>query len=141
MRRINRCLNSQLMEICLNSMELEGLNTLIKSYLPPHIANYCNIGSFVRGSLTLAVSNAAWATELRYNLPELRDRLRKEAGLYQLTGIKLIIEDTKNVLPPTKSSKTLALTMNSRSVIHCASEQCNYEPLKEALQKLANLPE
>ncbi|WP_242604045.1 DciA family protein [Legionella jamestowniensis] len=128
------------MEICLTSMELEGLNTMIKNYLPPHLAKHCKVGSFIKGSLSITISNAAFATELRYSVPELRDRLRKEAGLYYLTGIKILIEAPSAQLSSnTKTTKTATLSSNSRQAIHSASQQCNYEPLKEALQKLANL--
>ncbi|ASQ44952.1 DUF721 domain-containing protein [Legionella clemsonensis] len=142
MRRINRCLNPKLMEICLTSMELEGLNTMIKRYLPPQIANHCKVGSFIKGSLSLTISNAAWATELRYSVPELRDRLRKEAGLHSLTGIKILIEESSAAISANvKTTKATTLSVNSRYTIHSASQQCTYEPLKNALRKLANLPE
>ncbi|KTC76772.1 DUF721 domain-containing protein [Legionella brunensis] len=138
MRRINRCLNSQLQEICQNALELEGLSTLVKTHLPPHLSNYCKVGSFLKGALTLTITNAAWATELRYNLPELRDKLRKEAGLYQLTGIKISIESENNPLTAiSKTKRTITLSPAARNAIHIASEQCDYEPLKEALQQLA----
>ncbi|WED43237.1 DUF721 domain-containing protein [Legionella cardiaca] len=138
MRRINRCLNPQLLEICQNAIELEGLNALVKTYLPAHLVNYCNVGSFLRGSLTLTITNSAWATELRYAIPELRDKLRREAGLYQLVGIKItVIEENSHQLATCNKNKTIPLSNSARDTIRIASEQCNYEPLKKALQQLS----
>lgn len=141
MRRINRCLNPQLVEICQNAMELESLNSLVKTFLPSHLTNYCNVGSFIRGSLTLTIPNANWATELRYLIPELRDKLRKDAGLYQLTGIKIGIIENAESNYSKKSKKKLSLSNAARTAIYSASEQCDYEPLKTALRQLATQEE
>ena len=84
MRRINRCLNPRLVEICQRTRQLEALNSAIKQCLPYALKEHCQVGSFNKGCLIIVVSDPAWASELRYSIPELRDTLRSEAGLYQL---------------------------------------------------------
>lgn len=136
MRRINRCLNNQLLEICQRTIQLEELNLKLHHFLPEALREHCHVGSFTKGCLLLSISDAAWASQLRYSLPELRDKLRSEAGLYQLTSIKVSVANKETH----KVSKPLAkanISTKARETILMSSEQCDYLPLKEALQRLA----
>ncbi|KTD18215.1 DUF721 domain-containing protein [Legionella jordanis] len=136
MRRVNACLNKQLSAICENALQLEALNVLIKGYLPQHLIAHCQVASFTKGNLTIQVTHAAWATELRYLCPELRDRLRKDAGLYQLTGIKISLSPPLAADSHNKSKSGRILSESARTSIMDASEGCQYEPLKRALKRL-----
>lgn len=89
MRHITRCSNVILTEICQQAIKLEALTAKIKPYLPEALREDCTVGSFNNGCLTLVITNPMWAVQLRYSLPELRDTLRKEAGIHQLASIKI----------------------------------------------------
>ena len=141
MRPINRCLNPQLLEICQRAIQLDELNSKLKHYLTPPLSEHCQVGSFNKGCLLLTVSNAAWATELRYSLPVLRDQLRKEAGLYQLTSIKIHIAEICQQTSPAPKSQKKTLSTSARHFIKEAGEHCNYPPLQNALYKLAESKE
>lgn len=136
MRRINRCLNTRLMDICKRTIKLEELNTKLQDYLPPSLLTHCNVGSFNHGCLVIVTSDPVWASQLRYSLPELRDKLRRDAGIYQLTSIKvtLTIDElptiNKTITPPILSTK-------AREIITAGGDECDYQPLKEALHRLA----
>jgi hypothetical protein len=137
MRSISRCLNKQLLDLCQRSMQLEELSNKVRQLLPENLASVCQVGSFSKGCLTLSTSNAAWASQLRYAIPELRDKLRKEAGMYQLSSIKIqIIEATVHYEKPNNAPHEL--TEKAKATIISESEQCTYQPLKKALFHLAN---
>lgn len=137
MRIISRCLNKQLLDICQRSMQLEELSKKVSQILPENLASACHVGSFSKGCLTLTTSNAAWASQLRYAIPELRDKLRKEAGMYQLTSIK--IQLVEPIVQSTKQPHTShELTEKAKASIIRESEQCSYQPLRKALLHLAN---
>lgn len=89
MHHIGQCFNPKLAEIVKQVAKLAELNRIVREYLPERLREYCMIGNFNRGLLTLNTTDSVWATQLRYLLPELREHLRKEAGLYQLTSIKI----------------------------------------------------
>lgn len=95
MRSISHCLNQQLVDICQRSVQLEELSNKLSQWLPTELVGECQVGSFNKGCLILITSNAAWASQIRYLIPELRDKLRTEAGLYQLSSIKVSV-----VIPP-----------------------------------------
>lgn len=137
MRRINRCLNPRLVEICQRNIQLEELNVKLHAYLPAPLNTHCQIGSFNKGCLVIVVNDAAWASQLRYMLPELRDKLRKEAGIYQLSSINISIIPEISSQQSTKKIETPKLSAKARAVIMESEKQCSYQPLREALYKLA----
>ena len=91
MRHITRCINNQLAEICQRAIKLEELNARIYNYLPETLRDQCHVGSFNNSCLVLVTSDPVWASQLRYALPELRDKLRSEAGIHQLASIKVSV--------------------------------------------------
>lgn len=138
MRPISHCLNEQLLTICQRVWQLEALNSKVKNYLLPPLADQCTVVSYNNNCLVINTNNASWATELRYRLPELRDNLRKQ-GFYKLSSIKIIMNEKSNLKhKPQRSSLTPPiLSRVAQNALHEASKKCNYQPLKEALLRLA----
>jgi hypothetical protein len=137
MRHITKCLNAKLADLCERNIQIETLNLMLKNYLPQELQANCAVGSFNRGCLVLIIKDPVWATQLRFMLPELRDKLRKDAGLYQLSSINIqaFIEPTIKI---TKKIKSRTLSSKARVAINNTALQCSYEPLQKALQKLSN---
>lgn len=108
MRHISRYISSELTSIYNQSKKLAEIAQILKLCLPENLEKNCQIGSFVKGSLILVVEDAVWATQIRYFLPEIRDKLRGNAKLYQLSSIKIIIDPnlyTKNLTTTTTIKK------------------------------------
>lgn len=137
MRSIRHCLNKQLADICQRSVQLEELSNKVLQLLPPELIPWCQVGSFNKGCLVLTTTSAAWASQLRYAVPELRDKLRKEAGMYQLTSIKINIVEP--VIQYNKPEKSLSpeLSDKAKASIISESQHCAYQPLRKALLHLA----
>lgn len=138
MQRINQCLNTKLAEIYKRAMAIGQLNGIIIHYLPENLRDHFTVGSFSGGNLVLITTNPIWASQLRYHLPDLRDILRKDAGLYQLASIKINVA-ADAILPTAEKSspRYLPLSASARETIMSSSEQCDYGPLKTALKHLA----
>lgn len=138
MKPIKDCLNPQLIKICQHTKQLETLNETLKRYLSSPLVDHCQVGHFAQGCLVITTTSSSWATELRYSLPNLRDKLRKEAGLYQLASIKIqIIEQTTQPTTPAKSRNKVTLSAAAREIIENAAAQSTYPPLQDALYKLS----
>ena len=138
MRSISRCLNKQLADICQRSVQLEELSNKVIQLLPEQLANECQVGSFNKGCLILTTSNAVWASQLRYAIPELRDKLRKDAGFYQLTSIKIAISEPMTHYENQVQQKNHQLSEKAKAIIISESQLCHYEPLQKALLHLAD---
>lgn len=114
MRHITRCLNTQLAEICQRAIKLEELNTKIYNYLPENLRERCYVGSFNKSCLTLITHDPAWASQLRFALPQLRDKLRGEAGIHQLASIKVTVSTEQCNAAILKSPKKNELSTTAR---------------------------
>ena len=136
MRSISHCLNKQLADICQRAVQLEALANKIRKLLPESLAKECNVGSFNQGCLVLTTTNGVWASQLRYVVPELRDQLRKEGGIYQLSSIKVIVVEsiTSNEKPDQLPKHSLS--EKAKATIISESQRCTYEPLQKALLHL-----
>lgn len=113
MRHITRCLNTQLADICQQAIKLEELNAKVYDYLPETLREKCHVGSFNKSCLILVASDPVWAAQLRYALPELRDKLRGEAGIHQLASIKITV-NTEDYATVIKSPPPRVLTNTAR---------------------------
>lgn len=136
MRPIRNCLNKQLTELCQRSVQLEVLSHQISQFLPSELAEVCQVGSFDKGCLVLTTKDASWASQLRFAVPELRDKLRKDAEMYQLSSIKITVTSGKLHENIKKETTKPALSDKAKAAIIHESEQCSYPPLKRALMHL-----
>ena len=140
MKSIRQCLNKRLIELCESAMQLEELSLKVARLLPTELANQCQVGSFNKGCLVLITHDASWASQLRYAIPELRDKLRKNERLYQLSSIKIVVTPpTINDYKRAKSTSAPKLTIKAQKTLLQESEQCSYQPLKRALLNLAQI--
>jgi hypothetical protein len=137
MKPIIDCLDIHLRDLHQRALQLDELNCKVKANLPASLNNYCQVVAFSQGCLVLSATNAAWATELRYCLPELRDKLRR-AGLHQLASIKISLADFDPHQPFKKTANRIKLSASAETNLRKASELCAYQPLKEILYRLAS---
>lgn len=137
MRPIKNCLNKQLTDLCQRSELLGKLSSKIALMLPEDLAKNCQVGSFNQGCLILTTSDAVWASQLRYLVPDLRDKLRAEAGLYQLSSIKIKVHTPETPIEKPKKQAKHNLSDKAKASIISESEFCSYMPLKKALMRLA----
>ncbi|KTD22528.1 DUF721 domain-containing protein [Legionella londiniensis] len=136
MRRINRCLNPRLADICQNALYLDELNQKVLQFLPESFRAQVKVGSYNKGKLVLIASNQEWASQLRYILPELRDKLRVDGKIYHLTTIQLKL-DAEPSSPLPKQKPTTIISDKARQTIEILGRQCTYKPLQDALMRLA----
>lgn len=141
MRSISHCLNKQLADICQRSVQLEELADKIAKLLPEPFVKEFQVGSFNKGCLVLTTTSSVWASQLHYMIPELRDKLRKEGGMYQLSSIKVMVVEPpvmhEKKTPPQKHK----LSDKAKATIISESQYCTYEPLQKALLNLAESSE
>ena len=136
MKSIRYCLNKQLADLCKHAVALEELAEKINQLLPANLAPYCKISSFNKGCLILSTSDASWASQIRYAIPELRDKLR-QAGIYQLSSIKVSVDNQLQHYKKPQQTIHYELTQQTKENIISESQHCTYEPLRKALIHLA----
>lgn len=125
------------MELCQRSIQLEELSSKVAQLLPAHLAAVCRVGSYNKGCLVLTTQDSVWASQLRYALPELRDRLRKEAAMYQLSSVQIMVQIPTTAGAQKNRATPPHLSDGAKATIINESQQCAYQPLKKALLHLA----
>lgn len=137
MPSIAHCLRQPLAALGQDTLQLQALTKTVHSLLPPQLALQCQVSHFSKeGRLLLTTSQATWASQLNYFIPELRDKLRKEAGLHQLSSIKVKVQDP-SLYKKTTPKAPFTLSDQTKATIISESQLCSYQPLKKALLHLA----
>lgn len=83
--------------------DLESLTRIFRNAVDPEAAKNCRLASVDNRVLHLAVKNAAWASRMRYQLPELLKNLRTQPEFHTITSIKYFVE-RQFTAPSTKRS-------------------------------------
>jgi hypothetical protein len=118
-------------------MELNQLNEIWRTENTADLAQHSRIANFRDSCLVIEVDNAAWATRLRYLLPDLKQQLMKHAALKNLKKIEWYIQphfhpiSQPSKLPPVLSNNSTQLLKNTALNIKTS-------PLQESLMRLAN---
>ena len=141
MRQITQCFNATLASIYQEVTELNRLTALVQAYLGKDEASGavpCDVSRFSKGTLVLAVKDAVWAAKLRYELPSLRDHLRRAGGLHQLTSIRIHLSPSTHApVQKKKNLHTPHLSEQTKHMISDSAKHCQNAPLKAALERLS----
>ena len=117
--------------------QLTKLNQIWQSEICIDLAEHTRVANFRDGYLIIECDGAAWATRLRYTLPDITQKLLKHADLRDLTHIEWSIQPQFHApntqlsqLPPVLSSASAKLLKN-------AADTIQVKPLQEALLRIA----
>jgi hypothetical protein len=66
---------------------LRELNTLFSRYIDAEFAKHCQVVKYEKNCLFVLVPNGHWTTQLRFQIPDLMEKLKKHVELKNLNGI------------------------------------------------------
>lgn len=92
MKILKDCFPKNLQHIFKTIEKIDIANSLVKEYLPEELKSCCIVTNLRQNVLVLAVSDGVWASQLRYQLPELLRVLRKEPMFCGLIKIEIIMK-------------------------------------------------
>ena len=118
--------------------QLASLNLLWQKHVDINLVKYSRVANWRDNCLIIEVDSSAWATRLRYALPDLLAKLKLEK---ELTGIKYIEwyiqpETLQSAKPTPRKPKPISAT--TASMIYDAAEYMSNAKLKKALLTLAD---
>jgi len=117
--------------------QLYRLSALVKEKLGPEFAPHTQVGNIRGNTLVLFVASTAWATRLRYQVPELLKHFAADQKLNRIREIKIRITPESS---PRSASQGRRATMsqNAAYCIQQCAETVDDEKLSGALNRLAN---
>lgn len=117
------------------AQRLGQLQQLLDSQLQPAARPHCRVASWRDGSLLLVITDAHWATRLRY---QQRRLLRQLQAFDEFAGLARILFKVQPHIEPAKPPRTANLSPAAAETLHEAAEGISNPRLKAALERLAS---
>lgn len=117
---------------------LRRLSERVMPLVDPDIAPYCELANFRAGSLIFVVDSGVWATRLRYTFPDLLNRLRFEARLFDVANLQCVVrKHSPTRQKPAVTRPALQMSEENASLFEALAEQETDPLLAAALKRLA----
>ncbi|HVV68118.1 MAG TPA: DciA family protein [Gammaproteobacteria bacterium] len=130
--------NDWFRKLKLQLKQVEYLQTLFLKAVDWELGQHCQILEFSSGRLSLAVSNANWATHVRYHTPELIKLLRLVAEFRDLKSIFCYVHPDPKDIKVGLTTPPNPIPEESAASIAEVAKGIKDIRLKNALLKLAN---
>ncbi|MDQ8039839.1 MAG: DUF721 domain-containing protein [Rickettsiella sp.] len=116
---------------------LKKINQLWQAEIPLEICQHSRVANFRENCLVIEIDSAAWATRLRYLIPDLTKKLAKNPLLNSLKQIEWYIQP--NFHPSSAKSTNLSLSLSDRNAHLLRNTAMNIKgkPLQDALVRLS----
>ena len=120
--------------------ELQQLSGLFSQNLEPSLAQHCQVSRIDKGCLIVMVDNGHWATQLRFQIPQLLAKLRASPSLQDLKGIicKVRPEYAPHPQNRKKPRKTASISEKTAENILTTAQSIQDHTLREILEKIAS---
>ena len=116
---------------------LAEVNRALHSYLAAPLNAHCQLQNIKGQWAVVHVDSSAWATRLRYQIPQLLKFLQSLPGLGQLKEIQIQIRPPRHQAPKPKA-RSAQFSAASAAAVHALAESTSDPKLSAALRRLAN---
>jgi hypothetical protein len=120
--------------------ELRRFNTLLTEHLnDTDIAKHCQVVKFdEKKCLIVIVDNGSWATQLRFHIPDLMTKLRKQQGLENLSGIICKTRPKASFNNPKSKNRSMKkISLETARTILDSAKTIKDKKLREIIEKIA----
>ncbi len=135
--------NEQLNELYTHAKDIHALNEKLEKYLTPSLGNHCSVASYSEDTLTINAETSAWASKLRYRIPDILSHAKRECRLNKLKSIRIKVypghESTKSrsSLSTTSNVKKPFLSKKSAAFIKNIALSIEDPALRESIIKIS----
>jgi len=148
-RQFNELISSddQLNKLYHHAMAICALNEKLHKHLAPSLSNHCNVANYSDETLTVNADTSAWASKLRYCIPDILKFAKLECGLTNLKTVRVRVLPIhhKANQPKTGQSKFSAtnptrkarLSKKSADFIKNVAESINDPELRKSILKIS----
>jgi len=95
--------DSPLKNLITEADKSKKLGVVFNEALDKNLMKHCSLANYQNSELTVTVSNASWATRLRYAIPEIIKQLRIQPDFRDITRINYVIATNKAPQPQPKN--------------------------------------
>jgi len=127
-------LKSGLQLILNKANHLKKIESLLYQVLTDELVAHCHVMNLKSHTLVLAIDNAAFATQLRYQQMTLLNQLKQFSELQDINKIEYKVRPKYQVQDNTPIAK--GLSVKTRELISATISHISHPKLKAALQRL-----
>lgn len=122
-----------------HSKQLIQINEIVRHTLTQPLQSHCKVANYRENILYLHVDSPAWATRLRFALPELTEALKKNRDFSGLTQIQIhqVKSQPSARQNETKTPKRERLSKDTAEQLNCLADSVTDQKLASALRRLA----
>ena len=97
-RQFNQLISSskQLNNLYTHAKNIRTINEKLHNHLVASLASHCTVAKYSDTTLTVYADTSAWASRLRYCIPDILDYARQECGLTSLKSIRINVSPNQN---------------------------------------------
>ena len=136
LRRCSAVLDDASGPLLQRARKLQRLEQATLDLLPPDLAAHCRVVNLRNETLILAAGSAAWATRLRFAIPDLIKQFRCQHAL-ELRAIEVRIQKNPFTTQTVEYSKPV-LSGASAELLAQTARGIDHPGLREALYRLAS---
>ena len=125
--------------LMLKLKQLKQLQQILSEYLDSKLINHCQVANLDNGCLIILTDSALWATQFRFQIPDLLAKLRQHPQLYHLKHIYCKIRPAQNVrrIPEASEPPMSRLSLETSQMILDTASTIKHDKLKTIMQKIA----
>lgn len=125
----------RLAQLVAQTDRLATINRAFRAYLPPHLHDHAKIVSLSAQHWVIQTHSSAWATRLRYVLPQLQQQLSEHFG-YTIPVLKLRVQPAPQEPAPVPQRR-MQMTEKSAALLAGTAQGIADQRLGAALRRLA----
>lgn len=118
-----------------HARQLQSLDTQLAACLDPEAAAHTRVANLNNGRLVIHTDSAAWATRLRYLVPQLLRCLHKAPSLTHLQGIDIRVSPLAQ--PASPVTRPAILSADNAALLDSTADTLSDPGLRSALKRLA----
>jgi len=143
-RQFNELVDSseQLNNLCTHAKGIYALNEKLQKYLDPSLRSHCTVANYSDETLTVNAETSAWASKLRYCVPDILNYAKHECGLTRLKSVRIKVSPSHNKsvrsnLSSTRSVKKASLSKKSADFIENVATSIKDPALRKSILKIS----
>ena len=127
---------SRVAQLVAKTQRLAQFNQILQAFLPPHLQEHATLAKLDAKDWVVQTDSSAWATRLRYVLPNLRPQLEKQLGI-SIPPPRIRIAPPAIPAPAQPPPRRLTVTNATVNMLETTADNLADEGLGAAMRRLA----
>ncbi len=117
---------------------LRRFNNLLQTLLPSELKAHCQLANIKGNTAVLHVSSTVWATRIRYQIPNIINKLQDDAKGRQITNIEIRVHPGSARVKKEKAVRRASMSKEAALSVQRCAATVDDEKLRSALERLAS---